>query len=302
MDGDGELEAVLRPSLLVGVVSKGSRAGVAGGVTGVLLAPVAWAAGLPATSLSLGLVGAGVVAASLWAVVRHYTVEYRIYEERIEVVDGVFGRESRIAPRADIRYASLSAGTLADQVGGGDVVVTVHRDNTRFRLRLSDIGDAEAWYERLRPVESGEPMVAFSRRIGPSVLTTTAWLAGAVGCVATVLASVALLAVPSLSLSLLGLWTLSVWAIGTVWYFIYVAGIEYRIHGDHIERCRIFFGTERTYAVVDHIDTVEHIRHVAEQLFDVGTVSVQMQWREAPFHLRSVDGSNEVYRELRQSA
>ena len=279
-----------------------SRAAVAGGAAAVLSLPVAWALELPAARVSAALLGLGVLAAVLRAVVRRYTVTYRIYEKRIEVTEGLWRTETRIAPRAEIRYVSLSAGVLPGYVGGGDVVVTVRRPNTKFSLRLGDIADADRWYERLRPVESGPPVRRFERRIGPTVLTTTASLVGGVGVVGAILVIVATVAVPTLSTSLVALWASSLCFVVATWQFLYVAGIEYRIHDDHIERRQRFLGAERAYAIPEHINTVEHVRDVPEQLFDVGTVTMEIRWRDGPFQLRSVDGADEMYRELRQSA
>ncbi|MBX0285948.1 PH domain-containing protein [Halomicroarcula sp. F28] len=302
MGNGGAPQAVLRPGVIVGVLNGASRALLAGTIVAMLVAPVAWALGAPVVSLSAGLVGLGVLVACLWAVIRHYTVEYWIYEKKIEVTSGLVNRETRIAPRSDVRYVSLSAGTLASQVGGGDVVVDIRRHNTKYRMTLRDIADAERWYDELRPVEGGEPLGRFDRRIGPSVFTVAGYLALGVGAVTALLAGVAVVALPPLSLPLVGLWGVTLWFPVTAWYFIYVAGVEYRVYDDHIERRRIFLGTERSYAIADHIDGVEHIRYVPERAFDVGTVSLELRWRERPFHLRSVDGSSELYQDLRQSA
>jgi len=302
MGGEAAPEAVLRPGVMIGILSGVSRAVVAGTAAAMLLMPIAWALELPAGRVSAVLIGLGVLVAVLRAVVRRYTVEYRVYEKRIEVSEGLWRTETRIAPRAEIRYVSLSAGVLPGHVGGGDVVVTVRRPNTKFRLQLTDIADANHWYEQLRPVESGPPVGQFERRIGPTVLTTTGYLVGTVGAVGALLVVAATVAVPTLSPSLVALWAGSICFVGAAWQFLYVASIEYRIHEDHIERCRIFLGAERSYAIPEHINTVEHVRDVPEQLFDVGTVEMEIRWRDGPFHLRSVDGSDELYRELRQSA
>jgi len=295
-------QAVLRPSLVVGVLRGTSRALLAGVTATALLLPVAWAFSLPAAPLSLGLVGLGVFAAVLWAVVRRFTVAYRIYEKKIEVTSGVINRETRIAPRSDVRYVSLSAGTLASHVGGGDVVVDIRRHNTKYRFRLRDIRDAEHWYEEFRPVEGSEPVGRFARRIGPSVLTVGGALAAGVGAIAGLIGGVAIMELPSLSLPLVGLWAVLLWFGGAAWYFLYVASVAYLIYSDHMERRRLFLGTERSYAIADHIDGVEHVRHVSERAFDAGTVTVRVRWRDTPFELRSVDASNKLYQELRQSA
>jgi len=295
-------QAVLRPSLVVGVLSGASRALLAGVTTTALMLPVAWAFSLPVAPLSLGLVGLGVLAACLWAVVRRFTVAYRIYEKKIEVTSGLVNRETRIAPRSDIRYVSLSAGTLASHVGGGDIVVDIRRHNIKYRFRLRDIRDAEHWYEEFRPVEDGEPVGRCTRRIGPSVLTVGGALALGIGALAGLIAWVAVLELPALSLPLLGLWAVLLWFGGATWYFLYVASVEYLIYSDHIERRRLFLGTERSYAIADHINGVEHARDIPERLFGVGTVTVATRWRDRPFELRSVDGSTKLYQELRQSA
>ena len=180
----------------------------------------------------------------------------------------------QIAPRSDTRYVSLSADTLANHVGGGDVVVTVRRQNTRFQLRLTDLADAQQWYEELRPGDSGEPAGQFSRRIGPSALPVAGYLAVGIGLLTVCLGLASSALFPSLTAPLIGFGAGIVWLALVAWYFLYVASIESHVHGDHIERRRIFLATDRSYAIADHTDGVEHVRDVSEQLFDVGQDAV----------------------------
>jgi uncharacterized membrane protein YdbT with pleckstrin-like domain len=311
MVGGSEPNAVIRPSVTVGVVDSVLRASVVGLFGTPLLAPLVGrttlAALAPAT-VSVPVLTAGLLFAVALALeagratLRRYGNEYRIYDERIEVVSGFFEPEATVVPRSAIDQVTLSAGVLQGHVGGGTITVSVGAKHTKYRVRLRDIGDADAWYRTLRPVEDGEPLERFPRSIGPSLLSMLVYLVVGVGF-GSLVAALALDSGGrgvSLTVVLLGA-TLVSYAVSAV-YFLYVAGIEYRIYSDHIERTRLFFGSDRSYIVAENIDSVEHVRTVTERLFDVGTISIRVRWRDRPFRLRAIGESEEVYERLRMSA
>lgn len=307
----GEPKAVVRPSVTVGVVDSVFRASLVGVLGTPLLAPLVDRTIVAAQApeiLSTPILTAGLLfivalaLAGVRATLRRYGNQYRIYDERIEVVQGYYKPETTVVPRSSIDHVTLSAGVLQGHVNGGTITVSVGAEHTRYRVRLLDIGDANSWYRTLRPVENGAPLERFPRSIGPSLVSLVTYLAFGVGLGSIV----AILALDSSGQSvrftvvLLGA-TLVCYAVGAV-YFIYVAGIEYRIYSDHIERTRLFFGADRSYIVAENIDNVEHVRTTTERLFDVGTISITARFRDRPFRLRAIGDSEEVYERLRMSS
>jgi uncharacterized membrane protein YdbT with pleckstrin-like domain len=311
MVGESEPNDVLRPSIAVGVVDSVLGASLVGVFGTPLLAPLVHRTAIATATPEL--VGTPILTAGLLfavalalaggrAALRRFGNEYRVYDERIEVVRGLYRPETTVVPRSAIDHMTLSAGVLQEHVGGGTITVSVGAEHTKYRVRLRDIGDAESWYRRLRPVGDGEPLETFPRRVGPGLVSMLTYLAFGVGFGSIV----AVLALNSgsrgvrLTVVLLGA-TLVCYAVGAV-YFLYVAGIEYRVYDDHIERTRLFFGSDRSYVVAEHIDTVEHVRTTSERLFDTGTIALRVRWRDRPFRLRAIGDSEAVYQRLRMSA
>lgn len=311
MAGESEPNAVLRPSVTVGVVDSVLGASLVGVFGTPLLAPLVQRTAI--ATVTAELVGAQLLTVGLLlavtlalaggrATLRRYGNEYRVYDERVEVVRGLYRPETTVLPRSAIDHVTLSAGVLQGHAGGGTLTVSVGAEQTKYRVRLRDIGDAESWYRRLRPVGNGEPLETFPRRIGPGFVSMLTYLALGVGfgSIAAVVALDSGGRGVSLTTVLLGA-TLVSYAVGAV-YFLSVAGIEYRIYDDHIERTRLFFGSDRSYVVAENIDTVEHVRTTSERLFDTGTIALRVRRRDRPFRLRAIGDSREVYERLRMSA
>ncbi len=311
MDGEREPNAVIRPSVTVGVVDSVLRASLVALFGTPLLLPfvrrtvISTLAPQVVTTPILTAVllfGVALALAGCRAALRRYSNEYRIYDQKIEVVSGYYRPETTVVPRSAIDHVTLSAGILQGHVDGGTITVSVGAKNTKYRVRLVDIGEADSWYRTLRPVENGEPLERFPRSIGPSLVSMVTYLAFGVGfgSIVTILALDSWGQGVRLTVVLLGA-ALVCYAVGAV-YFLYVASIEYRIYSDHIERTRLFFGADRSYIVAKNIDSVEHVRTVTERLFDVGTISISARFRDRPFRLRAIGESEEVYERLRMSA
>lgn len=243
----------------------------------------------------------GVVLGGIRALVRHLTVEYRICENRVEIVTRGAHTRRKVLPRSQIRHVTLSAGVLAGHVGGGTLDIAVRGPHTKVDIRLREVRAANRWYEELRTVTGTVPRQTVSRAIAPGIVNLLAYLFVGVAVVGTVTALGLTYSLVTVTPQLLFLGAVLVCVTVLSAYHLYISGVKYVFYDDHIERRRIFVGTERSYVSAAELDEVEHARSLSERVFDVGTVSLSATWHDEPFHIRAVDDSLALYERLREA-
>lgn len=249
-------------------------------------------------ALFVVVVVGGSIAAAL---VRSLTAEYRIYDDHVEVKQGLLSEEFQTVPRSKIHHAAVSGGLVERRFGVGDVELRTRRDDVD--VTLQNIPTAETWYERLRPVESGQPVETSPQSLVPSLLRAlpfvvlfVAFLAGVAAFVVGPLSPLGgSLVIGSVTV---GAVVLAVAFLAGTW--INVANTEYRFYDDHIERYQNGIELKRRFVATDDVKNVEFSRGLTERLFDVGTVAIEASWHDSPFHLRSVPDAKGLYDKLRQ--
>ena len=235
------------------------------------------------------------------ALVKSLTAEYRIYDDHVEVKQGLLSEEFQTVPRSKIHHVAVSGGLVERRFGVGDVELRTRRDDVD--VTLQNVPEAETWYERLRPVENGRKLEASPQSLVPSLLRALPFVVLFVGFLAGLAAFVLVplsplgggVVVGAVAVSAV---LLTVAFLAGTW--INVANTEYRFYDDHIERYQNGIELKRRFVATDDIKNVEFSRGLTERLFDVGTVAVEASWHDGPFHLRSVPDAKSVYEKLRQ--
>lgn len=276
-----------------------------GSVASVVLASGAVAPGRAVVGAFVGFGGLILAWAALTAGVATYGTEYHIYDDHVEVRKGLLEEERQTIPRSKIRHVRLSQGLLEQRFGVGDLNLRTRQGSVD--VTLQNVDDAGTWYERLRPVNGGEPLETVQTHVGAMLIRGFPFAVMIVGTVAMfafigawslggllgpggLLAATGLVAAGAV-LALVAL-TAGAW--------IRARNTEYRFHDDHIERHVDALGTERSFVETRYIRSVEYNHGLVERLWSVGTISIEAKWYSEPFRLETVHDAERMYEKLRQ--